>query len=285
MIIKSDFKKYCFLFILLLVGLKPLLSQTGPGSFLPEIYDIPGWRPAGDPEVFKSGSLEKIAGDETGLILEYGFNYAVLRRYYNFRHRVIKVQVYTMNNTFGSYGLFLRHSGKEKVFNEYGNSCYEKQGEFGFWKQFYFIRMNSDITNDTVSEGYRQIASFIDSKIKSRGLFPGIMNLSGDNARNVRIFRGPLALSEIYYFSPLNIFFVNEGISFEKDDTTKIILRYSDNNEAVRRYTEAAGVLGTMPEFTDFVMDGSFSYTMKDKKGKTLVFRVNENNLEISIKK
>jgi hypothetical protein len=283
--IKSVLMKYCFLLLLLIIPGNPLLSQTGPGSFLPDKNEIPGWRPDGEPVVYKSGSLEKIAGEETGLILEYGFNYAVSRRYYNFGRRVINVKVFTMDNTFGSYGLFLRHSRKEKVFNKYGNSCYEKPGEFGFWKQFYFIRMNSDVSNDTVSEGYRQIASFIDSKIKSRGLFPGIMNLSDNNARNVRIFSGPLALSEIYYFSSLDIFFVREGIAFDKGDTTRIILRYSDNNEAVRRFTEVAGVLGAMPKFTDFVMDGDFSYSMKDKEGKTLVFSVNESNLEINIKK
>jgi hypothetical protein len=283
--IKPDCKKFCLLpFFFLIVG-NPLFSQSGPGSFLPEMKDIPGWRPAGESEIFKKESVQKIAGNETGLILEYGLNYAVARNYYNFGSRVIKVQVFTMNNTFGSYGLFLRHSRKEKIFSEYGNSCYEKPGEFGFWKQYYFIRMFSDLSNDTISEGYRQIASFIDSKIKSRGIFPGIMNLSDNNSRDVRIFSGPVALSEIYYFSPLDIFFVKEGIAFEKGDTTRIILRYTDNNEAVRRYTEAAGSLGSMPKFTDFVMDGDFSFSMKDKDGKSLVFKVNENNLEISIKK
>jgi len=273
------------LFIFFLVCSNPLWSQTGPGSFLPDMNELPGWRPAGETEVFKSESLEKIAGAETKLIIEYGFNYAVTRKYYNFGYRVINVEVFTMDNTFGSYGLFLRHSRNEKVFSQYGNSCYEKPGEFGFWKQFYFIRMSSDVKNDTVSEGYRQIASFIDSKIRSRGLFPGIMNLSDNSSKNVRIFKGPLALSEIYYFSPLNIFFVNEGIAFDKGDTTKIIFRYTDNNEAVRRYTEVAGLLGAMPKFTDFMMDGDFSFSMKDKDHKTLYFTVSGNNLEISINK
>jgi hypothetical protein len=277
-------KKF-LLFIFFLLCFSQLWSQTGPGSFLPDINELPGWRPAGEAEVFRSESLEKIAGPETGLILEYGFNYAVSRKYYNFGYRVINVQVYTMDNTFGSYGLFLRHSRNEKVFSQYGNSCYEKKGEFGFWKQFYFIRMFSDVTNDTVAEGYRQVASFIDSKIRSRGIFPLIMNLTDNSSKNIRIFKGPLALSEIYYFSPLNIFFVNEGIAFERGDTTKIIFKYADNNEAVRRYTEVAGILSGMPKYTGFRMDGNFSFSMKDKEHKTLIFNVSESNLEVSIKK
>ena len=282
---KSILMKKYSLFVLLLILTGRLFSQTGKGAFLPDINDLPGWRPAGEVEVYKSESLEKIADAETGLILEYGLNYAVARKYYNFGYRVINVQVYTMDNSFGSYGLFLRHSKNEKVFSKYGNSCYEKAGEFGFWKQFYFIRMFSDVKNDTVSEGYSQIAAFIDSKIRSRGVFPPIMNLSDKEAKNVRIFRGPLALSEIYYFSPLNIFFVNEGIAFDKGDTTKIILKYPDNNDAVKHYTEVAGILSAMPKFTDFRMDGNFSFSMKDKEHKTLIFSVSESNLEISIEK
>jgi hypothetical protein len=281
--LQTDFAKKHLVFILFLLCFSTLWSQTGPGSFLPDLNELPGWRPAGETEVFKNELLEKIAGEETGLIIEYGFNYAVTRKYYNFGYRVINVQVYVMDNTFGSYGLFLRHSRNEKVFSQYGNSCYEKPGEFGFWKQYYFIKMSSDVRNDTVSEGCRQIASFIDSKIRSRGLFPVILNLTDNSSRNVRIFKGPLALSEIYYFGPLNIFFVNEGISFEKGDSTKIIFKYSDNNEAVRRYTEVAGILSAMPKFTNFTMDGDFSFSMKDKEHKTLYFTVSENNLELSI--
>ncbi len=272
-----------FIFLLLISG--RLLSQTGKGAFLPDVNDLPGWRPAGETEVFRSESLERIAGAETGLIMEYGLNYAVARKYYNFRFRAINVQVYTMDNSFGSYGLFLRHSRNEKVFSKYGNSCYEKPGEFGFWKQFYFIRMFSDVKNDSVSEGFSQIAAFIDSKIRSRGLLPSIMSLSENSAKNVRIFRGPLALSEIYYFSPLNIFFVNEGIAFDKGDTTKIILKYPDSSEAIKHYTEVAGILSAMPKYSDFRMDGNFSFSMKDKEHKTIIFSVSESNLEISIKK
>lgn len=277
--------KYYLLNFLFLFCSSAALPQTGPGSFLPDRDEIPGWRPSEDVSVFRSESLEKIADAETNLILEYGFNYAATRRYYNFRNRIIKVVVLTMNNTFGSYGLFLRHSRKEKVFREFGNPCYEKAGEFGFWKQFYFIRMYSDVSNDTVSEGYRQIASYIDSKIKSRGMLPEIMNLYGSDGGNVRIFNGPLALSEIYYFSPLNIFFVREGIAIEKGDTTRIILRYSDNNEAVRRYSEVAGMLGSMSKFSNFLIDGNFSFLMKDRDGKTLIFKVKDSDLEIIIKK
>jgi len=279
----SRYPRYAGVMIFLFLTFNIAMSQSGPGSFLPEANEIAGWRPAGDAEIFRSESLERVAGTETSLILEYGFDYAAERQYYNYGFRVIRVQVYTMDNTFGSYGLFLRHSRKEKVFSQFGNSCYEKQGEFGFWKQYYFIRMTSDVSNDTVSEGYRQIASFIDSKIKSRGLFPGIMNLSDQGSTNVRIFRGPLALSEIYYFSPLDIFFIREGIAFDRGDTTKILLRYADNNEAVRRYSESAGMLGSMSKFTDFLMDGLYVFTMKDREGKKLFFKVKENDLEISI--
>jgi hypothetical protein len=281
---QSKLKFYLLLLLIIFAG-SLAKSQTGPASFLPEASELPGWRPAGEPVIYKNTNLVSLAGEETPVIKEFGFNYAVAQQYYNFGYRVIDVKVFVMENTFGSYGLFLRHSRKEKVFSDYGNSSFQKHGEYGFWKQKYFVSMHCDIENDTVNEGYRQIAAFIDSKIKSKGLFPGIMGLTGEDTKNVRLFSGPLGLSEVYYFSPLNIFFIQEGVAFERGDTTRIILKYPDNNEAVRRYSEAAGILGAMPKFTGFTMDGNFSFLMKDKEGKTLSFRVNESNLEISILK
>ncbi|HVN58627.1 MAG TPA: DUF6599 family protein [Bacteroidales bacterium] len=263
----------------------PAAGQTSRSAFLPDAGEIPGWRPSGDAIIFRENNLAGIAADESSLILEYGINYAVSRQYYNFGRRTIKVNVFVMNNTFGSYGLFLRHSRKEKVFSKYGNSCYEKPGEFGFWKQFYFIRMQSDFKNDSVSEGFSQMASFIDSKIKARGLFPSILGQAGDNAKNIRLFSGPLGLAEIYYFSPLDIFFVQEGISYERGDTTRIILSYHDNNEAVKRYTDAAGILSAMPKFSGFRMDGNLGYQMKDREGRILLLRVKDSDLEITIHK
>jgi hypothetical protein len=189
-----------------------------------------------------------------------------------------------MDNTFGSYGLFLRKSRGEKVVRDFGNGGFEKPGNYVFWKQYYLVIMNSISSGDTISEGFRQLAGVIDSKIKFRGTLPEIIGFADSKKGNITIFKGPLVLSEIYYFSPLNIFKINEGIAFEKGDTSEIILKYSDNNEAVRMLSDAAGILSAIPGFSDFIMVGNYSFALKDKKGKTLTFKVDSDCLNILIK-
>ena len=39
-----------------------------------------------------------------------------------------------------------------------------------------------------------------------------------------------------------------------------------------------------MTKFSDFTMVDSYSFTLKDKEGKTLTFKVNDNCLDITIK-
>jgi hypothetical protein len=251
---------------------------------LPDDTEVPGWRPAGVLKVYKSDNLHTLINADADLVLEYGFRQAITRDFYNYSGKLINIQVFTMDNTFGSYGIFLQKSKGEKVFQKYGNSCFEKPHSFGFWKQFYFIYMQSEFEGDTITEGFRLFAGIIDSKIKSKGLFPEILGLSSDKKGNITIFKGPLALSKIYYFSPSNVFFINEGIAVENDNSKEIILKYADNNEAVRRFSETAGILGAMTKFTNFIMTGSFSFTMKDREGKTLVFKVDGNCLDITIK-
>lgn len=276
--------RYLFTIILIIYACLETAGQTGPGAMLPGKDDLAGWRTPGEMKIWSKENLRSFAKEESAIVQEYGFNYAVEQNYNNFRNKLINVKVYVMNSSFGACGLFMRYSKNQKVIKEYGNSACEKDGEYCFWKQFYFVKLSSASVGDTIKEGFRMISAFIDSKIRSKGVMPDIMGLSSGRSGNVIIFRGPLALSEIYYFSPLNIFFVQEGIAMENPDSKEIILKYADNNEAVRRFTEVAGILSGMSKFSDFIMLENFSFAMKDKERKTLVFMVSENYLNIKIK-
>jgi hypothetical protein len=276
--------KKIFLLLPALIIYYNSFSQSGPGAILPSENEVPGWRTSGELNIYNRDNLDNLINGEAEIFKEFGFRNAVSRDYYNFSGKVINIQVYTMDNTFGSCGIFLQKSKGEKVFKEYGNACFEKSGSFAFWKQFYIVMMHSIFSGDTISEGFRLMAGIIDSKIKSKGLFPEIMGLWNNKTGNVTIFRGPLALANIYYFSQMNIFKINEGIAIENDNKKEIILKYTDNNEAVRRFSDAAGILGGMSKFSGFRMDGKYSFLMKDKYGKTLTFKVDENCLNITIK-
>jgi hypothetical protein len=276
--------KNAILFELFILINSTSFSQSGPGAMLPAEKEVPGWRTSGDLKTYNDDNLFNLVNGEVEMFKEFGFRSAVSRDYYNFTGKMINIQVYTMENTFASYGIFLQRSKGEKVFKEFGNACFEKSGNFTFWKQYYFITMHSESSGDTISSSFNLMAGIIDSKIKSRGLLPDIMGLSNNKPGNVTIFKGPLALSKIYYFGPVNIFDINEGIAIENGDTSEIILKYSDNNEAVIRFSNAAGILSGISKFSAFVKIGNYSFSMKDSNGKTLTFRVDDNCMDITIK-
>jgi hypothetical protein len=259
-------------------------SQSGPDAILPTEKEVPGWRPSGEPKIYDRDNLHDFINDQAELLNEFGFRRVVIRDYYNFFGKVINIQVYTMNSTFGSYGIFLQKSKNEKVIKDFGNGCFEKANSFVFWKQYYLVMMNSISSGDTISEGFRLMARVIDSKIKSKGVLPDILQLSKNKPGNTTIFKGPLAMANIYYFSPLDIFNISEGIAIENGDAKEIILKYDDNNEAVRRFSDAAGILSGMSKFSGFLMVGELAFAMKDKEGKTLTFKVADNCLDITIK-
>jgi hypothetical protein len=261
-----------------------LFSQTGPDAILPSEKEVPGWRGAGEYKMYKEEDLKKLAGNDAELITEFGFKNVVSRNYFNFSGKEINVQVYTMDNTFGSYGLFLQKSRGEKVFKEFGNACFEKKGSFRFWKHIYFVVIQSESSGDTISQGFRQIAGIIDSKIKSKGVLPDILRFSGNRTGTTSLFRGPVALGNIYYFGPVNIFNINEGLAIENSDSRELIFKYTDNNEAVRRFSDAAGILGKMEKYSDFKLIDKYSFTMKDKEGKILTFKVDDICLDVIIK-
>jgi hypothetical protein len=272
------------IFLFAIIGCCSSFSQSGPDAVLPSEKEVPGWRTTVEFKLYNSENFQNIVKDETDIFREFGLKSVISKDYYNFSGKVINVRVYTMKSIFGSYGIFL-HKGKgEKVGKEFGNSFYEKEGTYAFWKQYYFILMHSGNSGDSVSAGFRQIAGVIDSKIKSRGNMPEILSYSKSRSGDPILFKGPVSLSSIYYFSPLDIFRINEGIAFENSDSKEIIFKYTDNNEAVRRLSDAAGILGGMTKFSDFIMVGKYSFAMIDKDGKTLTFKVIDDCLDIVIK-
>jgi hypothetical protein len=144
--------------------------------------------------------------------------------------------------------------------------------------------MTSETTGDTISEGFRQMAAYIDSKIRSRGNMPAILGYSKYKKGDVTLFRGPLGLSEIYYFGPRNIFFADEGIAIENNNETEIFFKYSDNNEAVWRFSETAGLLSGMSRFSDFKMTGEYTFELKDIEGRVLSVSVSDSCLHVTIR-
>ena len=273
-----------FIFLFAIIGCCNSFSQSGPDAVLPSGKEVPGWRTTGEYKLYNNDNFQNIVKDETDIFREFGLRNVISRDYYNFSGKVINVRVFTMNSIFGSYGIFLHKSKGEKVLKEFGNSFYEKEGTYAFWKQYYFILMHSANSGDSVSAGFRQIAGVIDSKIKSRGNMPEILSYSNSHSGNPVLFKGPVSLSSVYYFSPLDIFRINEGIAFENSDSKEIMFKYADNNEAVRRLSDAAGFLSGMTKFSNFIMVGEFSFAMKDKDGKTLTFKVIDDCLDIIIK-
>lgn len=276
--------KKIFVFLFAIILCCNAFSQSGPDAVLPSAKEIPGWRTTGEYKLYSKENVQSIIKDETDLYKEFGVKSVITRDYFNFSGKVINIQVYTMNNTFGSYGIFLHKSKGQKVIKEFGNSCYEKDGTYAFCKQYYYILMKSVSSGDSISAGFRQMAGIIDSKIKSRGTMPEILSFSDSHPGLPILFKGPVSLSAIYYFSPLDIFRISEGIAFENDGNKEIIFKYADNNEAVRRFSDAAGILGGMTKFSGFIMVGDYSFALKDKDGKTLTFKVNNDCLEIVIK-
>jgi hypothetical protein len=280
---KSLFR-YLELLLVLSFFVSASQAQTGSDAILPSEKELPGWRTTGEYKAYKGEELKNLIGNEAALVIEYGFKNALTRDYYNFRGKVITVRIFTMVNTFGSYGYFLQTSRGEKIFKEFGNASFENKNSFHFWKQIYYVEMISKSSGDTISEGFRQIAGFIDSKVKSRGALPDIMKLADSRKGSPVLFKGPIAMDKIYYFGPVNIFNTVEGIAFENSDSKELIYRYQDNNEAVRRFSDAAGILAKMGRYSDFRLTDRYTFTLKDRDGKVLTFKVDDNCLDVVIK-
>ena len=188
-----------------------------------------------------------------------------------------------MEDTFGSYALYLQKSRGAGETYTAGNNSYLDTLSLGFWKHHYLVTISCDRMYDSTLLGMKLVADLVDSRIRPYGKLPDITGPFMQRPGRVTLLRGKIGLSYIYHFTTTDVFRIEEGIAIEETGRAEIWLKYPNSNMSVQRLGEVAGVLSRDPRFTGFMMSGDLSFRLSDKIGNTIDIEATGRYLKILV--
>ncbi|MEZ5001214.1 MAG: DUF6599 family protein [Bacteroidales bacterium] len=267
----------------LLTPLSSMYGQTGMKALLPVEGEIKGWEVAGPVRQYGAEQLESIAGRESVLYSEYGFREAIRASMINSSGEILGLEIYRMDDTFGSYALYLQKSRGAGETYTAGNNSYLDSLSLGFWKHHYLVTISCDRLNDSTLLGMKLVADLVDSRIRPNGKLPEITAPFMQRPGRVTLLRGKTGLSYIYHFTTTDVFRIDEGIAIEETGRAEIWLKYPNPDMSVQRLGEVAGVLSRDQRFTGFMMSGDQSFRLSDRLGNTIDIEATGRYLKILI--
>ncbi|MCB0804509.1 MAG: hypothetical protein KDC05_01850 [Bacteroidales bacterium] len=269
-------QKLIILFFFILIGFAGISQNImEPKDLIPANDEIVNWQLIDSVNTYTDEDLYMYINGGADLYLEYGFNKLGSCKYRNRLASKIILEVYQMKNDAGAFGVFtINSSGKGKKI-EIGNEAVQYDYYLHFWKQNYYVRCASTVKSEGVIDTLQQLAKQVASKIELPGKKPELFvlfNKTGYPFKQVKYFKGQVALANIFNFSHGSVAGFNEGISGKLDD--KMVFVFSYENEKQRRewFASLKGKMNMSMLFDQYttVEDG---FTVKDRMGIMLSFK------------
>jgi hypothetical protein len=248
---------------------KPILD------LLPKDVEWDEWAIADSAEVFTGEDLFLYINGGADIYLEYGFIRVVNIRYKNTAMDKIHMEIYEMSDAGAAYGIYTINSPGSGASEDIGDAGMLFDYYLHFVKDNYYVRVTSSSREVAAMNGIRHFARIIEKNIPSKGEKPVLLkafDLGDTELKNMKYFRGQIALGNIYNFGHGSVAGFSEGIAASADGKMIFVFAYKTGKEGREWFAGLKGKMQQNAKFTDYTSmeDG---VTVKDKTGSYLSFK------------
>jgi hypothetical protein len=223
-------------------------EDNNPASILPEQY---GSYKLSDKLNYTGEDLFDYINGGAEVYLSYGFIGMSGCKYQSeSEQNQVTVEIYEMTHAKNAYGVFTQGWDKEEY--EYGQGSLSFNDCIIFWKDRYFVVINTHKVTTESTDALRHLASLVDSSIPGKGEIPEIM---GDLPKQDLVIAGYqyfhhyIWLNSYYFIADFNI--INIG-----EQTDAVLAKYGPADD--RRYL-------LLVEYTDPAAAKSAHGQLKEK--------------------
>lgn len=248
------------------VETKELLPNTG------EFFE---WKISDSIEIYSGDNLFNFINGGADIYLEYGFDEAVKCDLINPQSNQIRCEIYRMSNDSAAYGIFTFNGTEKGLAVEAGNKALLYNHYIELWKDVFYIRCIAESHNQNFSDTLIILSELICNKIAEQGKEPAltrVFNHENLEIKNVKYFRGIIALNNVFNFGHGTIAGYSEGIAGNLDDKMIFCFAYKDAHKCKEWFASAKGKMQMNQKFTDLLpMETGFS--IKSKSGESFCFK------------
>ncbi len=267
--------------ILLLMQLNAYTQDEHLYKLLPEASDLDRVEMVGQPRVYTSEDLHEITPKVADLIIEYGFEKAIVADYKDDeRGESYHLEIFEMSDLYASYGIFTILQLYDETPDDIGEEGQIVNNEAIFVQGKYVVRIIGDKEDENNETELKNAADFIASGMESKGVknLPVIQNLiqilplEDQALPTVKFLRGYRSLNMVYHFYDEDIWGFDGGVAGYYPWYTIIILRYADREKGTAQFNFLRKLGSISDNFQSYYSASSSTFQMTDKHGTRLSF-------------
>jgi hypothetical protein len=245
-------------------------------SLLPRPDDVPGWAAVDKPRVLDGDELFEYMDGGAEIYREYGFRRLVVQEYRNGTGESIVLEVFEMKESGGAFGIYTFKSSSSGQEAGLGQDARLADYYLNFWKGPYLVTLTGDPSMET-SPGLVALAGAVASRIAVEGSRPpGVAALprGGMVPGSLKYFRGPLGVSNSYYFFDGDPFAVRECFSADYEGGTRLFLFcYPDADSCAASWEAVRSAFSLPGRFTASESGESGEIRVRDPDGQAVLAR------------
>ena len=252
------------------------LKESPLLSFLPDRSEFKGWAKEGDHQFFEGEDLFIYIDGGAEIYFEYGFGRVIVQDYRDEAGGRLSLEIFEMNSPESAYGMFTFKSSPRGKALALGDECQLADYYLNLCKGRYLVTITGLDQDSTPRDGLVSLAGLVEKKLGGGGERPSLVSLlpeEGLNPQSLKLFKGPLALYNIYPFYRKDVFAFQAGIKGDYANRYSLFLfEYAAEETAGGRFSETRVKFSSEPKYGHFRWDGEL-LRVRDDKGRAILAR------------
>ena len=253
--------------------------------YLPSAHQLVGWQPEGSSLRFVDEDLYSLIDGGAVIYYEYGFRQVITQEYVSAKGSSVNLEIFEMADPASAYGIYTFKADRQGTLVSVGAEALLGVYYLNFWKGRFCVTLGGSDTGKETREGMLLIGRAVAERIEEKAERPPLVSLLPQDSLTtpgVSYLKGKLGLTAHYDFHPENIFGVQEGVVGDYRDFQLLILRYDNEDEALKWFRSAGNDLRNAQGYSGFTenRDGFFA---TDAGGRCIHVRPHESYILIFV--
>ena len=278
-----------FVFLLLFIAASATAGQ-GPenlAGLLPTGGEVAGLTPGGESQAYHGDDLYQMIDGGADIYHEYGFRQVLSAEYVDGGGKIIKLELYEMEDPDAAYGIYSFKVGEGGKALAIGREGRLEDYYLNFWKGNMQVTLIGQDADQTTVQGVVALAQAVAARITATGARPDLADLLLQEPlpfSHPKYLRGPIGLMNNYLFDRENIFRVREGLIGGVEGCRAMVFRYPSERESAETYAYAVAKLSAGTRFSNQSRQEN-RYTMVDRKQEHIMVTQTGRHITIVIGK
>jgi len=243
-------------------------------ELLPDGPELGSWQKEGDAQSFEGEDLFDYIDGGAEVYFEYGFERVIVQEYKDESVGRASLEIFEMDSAESAYGIFTFKASSRGEAVALGDEGQLADYYLNFWKGRYLVTITGLDQDSASKTALMALARLAEKRLTGRGQRPELVSLLPEEdlePQSLKLFKGPLALSNSYPFFREDVFSFQIGIKGGYTTGCSLFLfAYADEGTANIRFADVRRRFSAEPRYGEVRWAGGRLWA-RDDRGRALL--------------